>query len=119
FTLYTPGSKHDILNPTFALGGINFSPDESPEVKRQVMRYQYIPEHMDFMMPFSAGRRAIYFDQLIEDSNGDILPPTRDIELLRAEGIIGDSPKEEQAARHFNAALGIARALDRSLVEEV
>lgn len=119
FSLYMPGFDHELLNPTFALGGINFSPDESLEVKHRVMKYQYIPAHMDFMMPFSRGRRELYFDTLIKETGGEILPKSRNLDDLRAAGIIDNSTIDEQTANHFNAAFGLGRALDRNLVEEV
>ena len=119
FTLYMPGFHHELLNPTFALGGINFSPDESLEVKHRVMKFQYIPEHMDFMMPFSLGKRELYFDKLIQETDGEVLPKSRNVADLRAAGIIDGTTIDDQTANHFNAAFGLGRALDRNLVEEV
>lgn len=119
FTLYAPGSPHSLLNPTLALGGINFSPDESERVKRAVMTRQYQHDAIPFMMPFSEGRRAQYFDQLIADTDGLILPPSRSVERLRELGVLGDDPQAEHEAQHLNAAMGIARSIDRQLVDEV
>lgn len=118
FTLYSPGFSNNLLNPTLALGGINFSPDESAEVKQRVMKYQYVNERMDYMMPFSHAKREAYFDQMLAESGGEILPGSRDIETLQRDGIIGTSAEDTVAAQHFNTAMGLARALDRNLVEE-
>ncbi len=118
FTIYMPGFHHDLVNPTFALPGITFAPDESPRIKREIMRYQYIHEHMDYMMPFSEGRRELYFDRLIENTDGHIIPPSREVEKLRAEGCLIEDNGTKDINR-FNAAFGIARSLDRTLIQEV
>lgn len=118
YTLYMPGFDRELLNPTFALGGIAFSPDESHRAKRQIMKYQYIPQHMDFMMPFSRGKRELYFDTMIEETGGALLPKSRDVETLRKEGIL-NGQTDDQTALHFNAAFGLARSLDRDLIQEV
>jgi hypothetical protein len=118
YTLYMPGFDHDLLNPTFALGGIGFSPDESHRAKRQIMKFQYIPEHMDFMLPFSKGKRELYFETMIEETDGALLPESRNVETLRREGIL-NGQTDDKTALHFNAAFGLARSLDRDLIQEV
>lgn len=119
FTLYMPGFPDTLLNPTLALGGINFSPDESERVKTAVMKTQYDAANMAFMMPFSAERREQYFDALIKETDEMILPPNREVGALQAAGLVGETPADVQRAQHFNAAMGIARGVDRQLVEEV
>jgi len=119
FTLYAPGFSERLLNPTLALGGINFSPDESEHVKKAVMRRQYQSDSIGFVMPFSDGRREAYFDRLIEDTEGDILPTGRNLQQLTEAGIIGADADSQKHAQHLNTAMGIARAIDRQLVEEV
>lgn len=118
FTLYMPGFPANLLNPTFSLHGVTYSPDESPRVKQAVMRYQYQNSHMNFMMAFSEGKRQAYFDDLIASTGGGILPATRQIDRMVDAGQL---PPEYDATEvnRFNAAMGIARSLDRSLVEEV
>lgn len=118
YTIYMPGFDHDLLNPTFALGGIGFSPDESHRAKRQIMKFQYVPEHMDFMLPFSQGKRELYFEKMIEETEGALLPQSRDVETLRKEGIL-NGQTDDRTAQHFNAAFGLARSLDRDLIQEV
>jgi hypothetical protein len=118
FTVHMPGFAENMFNPTFSLNAIAFSPDESPRVKGEVMRFQYKTEHMNFMMAFSQGKRHVYFDNLIEATNEEILPISRKMERLEAEGWLPDG-YDPQEVRRFNAAFGIARSLDRSLVEEV
>ena len=119
FTLYMPGFSSKLLNPTLALGGINFSPDESQRVKHAVKMLQYADDDMAFMMPFSEKRREQYFETLIADTEGMILPPNRDLEALKAAGVIRGDAAVMKRAQHFNAAMGIARSVDRSLSEEV
>lgn len=118
FTIYSPDFAHDLLHPTFALNAVAFSTDESPRVKRAIMRYQYASHQMDYMLPFSQGRREQYFDRLEHETNGAIIPASRTMENLHALDALppGYDPNE---VRRFNIALGIARAYDRNLVEEV
>lgn len=118
FTIYMPGFPPNLLNPTFALTGIAFSPDESPRVKREVMKYQYMPTRMDYMLPFSQSRRAEYFDRIIADTEGDIIPETRDLAKLRNDDIASIAITD-QDVRRVGAAFGIARSVDRALVQEV
>lgn len=107
------------MTPTFSLGGLAFSPDKSPEAKRAVMRYQYSrPEHMKYLMPFSSKRRELYFDHLIEETEGRIIPKSRRFERLTAEGLLPPDA-DEHLINQFNTALGITRVFDRHLVEEV
>lgn len=118
FTVYMPGFADDLLNPTFSLHGIAFSTDESEQVKAAVMRFQYRTKHSNFMMAFSEGKRKEYFDQLIEVTNEEIIPPSRKMDELIAHHWLPENYDEAEVKR-FNAAFGIARSLDRSLVQEV
>ncbi len=118
FTIYTPSFPASLLNPTFSLTGLTLWADESPGVKRAVMRHQYAPEQMDFMMPFSENKRAQYFDTLIKNTNGEIIPPTRRLELLRSQDLLSTTNGEKDVQR-FNAVFGITRSLDRTLIEDV
>lgn len=118
FTIYTPGFPASLFTPSFVLTGIGFPLDESEVVKRRVMRYEYNPSTIDFMIPFSGQKREIYFDETIYNTNGDILPPTRQYEDLAAQGVISQDADRETVER-FNAALGLARTVDRRLHEEV
>lgn len=118
FSLYGPGYPSTLLHPTFALYGITLPADDSPRLKRDIMRIQYQPGRAGFMMPFSPARRVEYFDALIADTDGAILPTTRSLEQLEALDALPPGT-EAQDVEQFNAALGIARALDRTLAEEV
>lgn len=118
FTLYMPGFPDNLLNPTFSLHGLAFPEDESPRVKGEVMKFQYQQDNMHFMMAFSEHKRQAYFDNIIESTNGEILPDSRRIERLAAEGWLPEGYNEQEVQR-FNAAMGIARSLDRTLIEEV
>lgn len=118
FTIYMPDFPHDLLHPTFALTGVAFSPDESPRVKRAVMRHQYAPHQADYMMPFSEGRREQYFDALERETNGEIIPRSRRLGHLHALDAL-PADHNPYDVRRFNVALGIARSLDRDLAQEV
>lgn len=119
FSVYAPGFSEGLTNPTFSLGGLAFSPDESPQAKREVMQYQYShSEHMKYLMPFSSKRRARYFDHLIEKTEGRIIPESRRFERLQAEGLV-PADADAHLINQFNAAMGITRVFDRRLVEEV
>ena len=118
FTIYTPGFPENLHNPTFALTGVMFSYDESPRGKLEIMRHQYDATQMGFMIPFSKERRELYFDSIITNSDGDIIPSTRRVEELLRQDVLPEI-YNEQSVNRFNAALGIARSIDRTLTQEV
>ncbi|MGQ9908439.1 MAG: hypothetical protein ACUVS2_06340 [Candidatus Flexifilum sp.] len=118
FTIYTPGFSSSLFTPSFVLTGIGFPLDESEMVKRRVLRYEYNPSTIDFMIPFSGQKREIYFDETIYNTNGDILPNTRLYADLAAQGVIA-ADADRQTVERFNAAFGLARTVDRRLHEEV
>lgn len=118
YSIYAPNFNPALRHPTFSLNALAFSPDESPRAKSDIMRYQYNPEHIDFVMPFSEGKRAEYFDELVIKTDGNILPTSRPYEQLQANGILQDGQTRQEIER-YNAAMGVARALDRALVAEV
>ncbi len=117
FTIYTPGFPEGLITPSFALSGIGFSPDESERVKERVLQYEYSTvSSVNFAIPFSPAKRKAYLDETIRCTNGDIIPESRRWENL--EGILPAGIERETADR-FSAAMGLARSLDRKLVEEV
>lgn len=118
FTIYAPGFAENVLNPTFALTGVMFSKDESPRAKEAVMRYEYEATQMGFMIPFSKERSELYFDSMLETTNGSIVPETRTLENLKSMDVLPHNYDPANVSR-FNTALGIARSLDRTLAEEV
>ncbi len=119
YTIYTPGFPERLITPSFALSGVGFSPDESPEAKRRIMAYQYQQASaINFAIPFSAEKRRAYFDQIIESTDGDILPPTRRYESIAGLEVLNETT-DRATVEHFGAAFGLARTLDRRLVEEV
>lgn len=118
FTIHSPDFPDTLNNPTFTLSGVAFSPDESQAVKEEVLRHQYNTNLIDFALPFSRGRKQQYFDTLIADTNGDIIPSSRTLDKLRAMGVLDDTTDPEEVNR-FNAAFGLARILDRPLADEV
>jgi hypothetical protein len=118
FTIYTPGFPASLFTPSFVLSGITFSPDESQDIKRQIYARQYHPNTTNFMIPFSAEKRELYFDETIESTNGEIIPQSRQWHMLQASG--GVSPEaDRRTIEHFNTAFGLARTLDRKLLDEV
>src|SRR6185369_12845439 len=88
FTIYTPGFAEDLRNPTFALTGVLFSVDESPTVKREVMRREYQATRAGFMIPFSKERSELYFDTVIDSTKGHIIPESRDLEKLKTLDVL-------------------------------
>ena len=117
FTIYTPGFPSDLVTPSFALSGINFSPDESEQAKRKILEYQYSHfSTVNFAIPFSPEKRKLYLDEIIRGTQGDILPATRGWEAIK-ESLPPDTKRE--TADRLSAAFGLARSLDRQLVEEV
>jgi len=126
FTIYTPGFPAGLLNPTFALSGVMFSWDESERAKQEAMENQYGAAmenqygaaQMGFMIPFSQEKQELYFDTIMEQSKGEIVPETRRIETLVGLNVLPEDYDVEQVNR-FNAAFGIARSLDRTLAQEV
>jgi hypothetical protein len=115
FTIYMPGFPSTLLNPTFSLYGLTFSPDEAPRVKEAMQRYQYSGNNMDYMMPFSGSRRELYFDMLNRTTDGEIVPASRRLEAI--EHLIPEDADVREVQR-MNTAFGIARSLDRALIEE-
>lgn len=119
FTIYSPGFPSDLMTPTFALSGVGFSPDESPEAKRRILAYQYRhSSSINFAIPFSPERRKAYFDEIINGTERRILPETRTYDAVAATGALTEEIDPATVER-FGAAFGLARALDRQLVEEV
>lgn len=117
FTIYTPGFPADLHTPSFALSGIAFSPDESPRANREILEYQYLHSaSIKFAIPFSDEKRKAYLDETIRNTGGDIIPSSRQWSVLR-EALPPDVDRE--TADRVGAALGLARLLDRRLVEEV
>ncbi len=118
FSLYAPGFAPSLVHPTFSLTGLAFPYDESVRAKRDIMQYQYQSNHIDFVIPFSEGKREAYFDHIVSETHGDIIPPSRQWARLAHEGIVNEESNKKQIER-YNAAMGVARSLDRTLVEEV
>ncbi len=117
FTIYTPGFPSDLTTPSFALSGIAFSPDESPTVKQEILEYQYShSSSVNFAIPFSPEKRKTYLDETIRSTDGDIIPQTRQWDTIK-EVLAPDT--DRQTAERFSAAFGLARTLDRQLIEEV
>ncbi|MDZ4765390.1 MAG: hypothetical protein SGI73_12635 [Chloroflexota bacterium] len=119
FTIYTPGFATNVFTPSFALSGVTFSPDESPRVKKAVFEYQYKASSVNFAIPFSAEKREKYFDETIENTDGEIIPRSRRPDILAQYDITPDDAEHQRRIAHLNTAFGLARTTDRRLVEEV
>jgi hypothetical protein len=126
FGVHTPGFPEELPNPSFAFTGIAFSSDEpsvdkADSVRHEIMRYQYQQASMDFMVPFSAGKRAEYFNRYVNDPQLSAMLSARHPSALRQTGLIAhaDNAVLDQHIQHFNAALGLMRSIERPLVEEV
>jgi hypothetical protein len=118
FSLYTPGLPHTLLNPSFSLTGLAFPEDESQRVRRAVNRFQYDEENSAYMLPFSEKRRGLYFDLLIEDTHGEIIPSERHVDRLAKTASLPEGYDPKHTAR-VSAAFGLARSIGRTLAEEV
>jgi hypothetical protein len=118
FAIHFPGFPETLENPAFALTGVAFSPDESPRVKREVLRYQYRKASIDFAIPFSKGKRHEYFDSFDPRGIAYEVQTERIPQKLQAAGLVADDVSDDDV-RHFNAAMAIARTFERDLVEEV
>ncbi len=133
FVGHTPGFPSTLFNPRFVLSGLAFSPDESKEVKRQVLINQYSSNLIHFVLPFGE-EQAKYYDEVINSNRQQIIPEDRKIENLFEKGIISKIDGESEVAVHcdgiferrspldierFNAAFGLAGVKDRKLIEEV
>lgn len=119
YTAHIPGFNSQLFNPTFALTGLTFSPDESEKVKREVLLYEYVPEHIEFMLPFSQQRREQYYDTIIQDTDSKIIPPSRTLEKIRDLNGLNTESLGDIEVQRFNAALGVVGSTDRRLVQEV
>ncbi len=119
YTIYTPGFSSNLYTPSFALSGVTFSPDEAPRAKKRILEYQYQHSNsINFAIPFSDADRKSYFDEVITATQGRIIPRSRDYDTLHAQGVLPDHLPRETVDQ-FNTAFGLARSLDRALVEEV
>lgn len=118
YSLYTPGLPETVLNPSFSLTGIMFAIDESANVKRDAILYQYQDHRSRYMMPFSEDKRGLYFDTILDKTEEAIIPRYRTLDNLKQIYALR-ADIDETHARRMGAAFGIARSIDRTLVEEV
>lgn len=118
FSVYTPGFPPELNNPTFSLNAMAFPFDESKAVKRAVYNYQYRHEDNHFLMAFSEGRKREYLDEFIQQTEGKIIPKTRQRHKLALMGITSNEVDPNEINR-LNAMFGLARLTDRTLIEEV
>jgi hypothetical protein len=149
FLSHAPGFPEDSINPRFVLTGVAFSPDESPQIKSQILMQQYGTDLINFVLPYNE-RRAAAFSELI-DKDHMIVPKTRKLPKLMQDGIVESNDHKPPAALQeddavlvhdseaddtedtprnarqrtvkdidrFNAALGLAGFIERPLREEV
>ncbi|MBK8023224.1 MAG: hypothetical protein IPK19_17805 [Chloroflexi bacterium] len=81
-----------------------------------------IPAPSTSQSPFSPERRRAYFDAIIQATERDILPTSRTYDAVAATGALVDQRTDgvdPATVERFGAAFGLARTLDRNLVEEV
>lgn len=106
--------------PRFSLSALAFPRDESPIVKRDVMRLEYTPEYERFTIPFDSKEKK-YFEELHSKSNEAVSPTTRKIEQMERDGVFDEAhPRPHDAEiRSLNTALGLAGLIDSTLVEQV
>lgn len=118
YSIYSPGYPEDLITPSFAMTGITFAPDESERVKKMIWQSQYNATSINFAIPFSAEKRELYFDETIHHTERKILPSSRLYEDLVAKGAL-PTDADRLSVERLNTAFGLARTIDRPLVEEV
>jgi hypothetical protein len=111
FTAEHPDITETWFYPRFVLSGIAFSPDESALLKKQIYAKQQEESYQYFLLK-RKGEAKDQFDQLLEVTEGKIIPPTRR-DLPPKQGDSVDN------IRRFGAAFGMTGTLDRDLVDEV
>ncbi len=106
--------------PRFSLSAIAFSPDESPRIKREVMRQQYGSERAPILIPFQ-NQGVPYYDHVYRLTQGVVVPETRQIEALEQQNVFDEvHPKPSlDNFNRLNTALGLAGLTDNLLIEEV
>lgn len=126
FTGHNPGYPSRLFNPRFGLTGIAFSPDESENIKKDIIEYEYSSDLINFVLPFDE-KEASYFDKVKENTKDLIIPDSRTRQTLKEQYNLDytDFAKSKQDIDklvdidRFNTALGLAGFLDRPLFQEV
>ena len=87
FVGHPPSFPEEFFNPRFALTGVAFSPDESPEVKSRVMRHEYGTDLIAFVIS-RADAHSRYYSNIIDKPLRQIVPPTRKLPRLLRGGVL-------------------------------
>ena len=118
FVGHTPGFHNRPYIPRLSLHAPTFSPDESPRAKRAILQREYNPEFGALAIPFNKERSKGY-DELWEQTNGQLLPDRRKLEYLIAEGaFIGPIVGKENELNRLSTAFAIAGSTDDDLLDE-
>lgn len=87
FVGHPPSFPEEFFNPRFALTGVAFSPDESPEVKARVMRHEYGTDLITFVIS-RADAHSRYYSNIIDKPKRLIVPATRKLPRLLRSGLL-------------------------------
>lgn len=126
FSANNPGFPRDLFHPRFALTAVALPHDEPDDIKRRIFNIQYKigPSIREFVIPTHA-KEAKYFSDVVTKTKGKIIPSTRaNILAERPNPAIistddsGSYQVYQDHVNEFNAALGLASLVDRSLCEE-
>lgn len=113
FTAYHAGLRERFFHPRLVLSGIAFSDDEArPEVKDAIIASQQTRDMLSFIVPQDQEDRKTYL-RILSATQNQIIPERR-LKYMPSER---DELNED--VRLFDAALGLAGVVDRSLIEEV
>jgi hypothetical protein len=113
FTAYHAGLRERFFHPRLILSGVAFSDDEArPEVKNAIIASQQTKDMLSFIVPQDQEDRKTY-QRILAATQNQIIPDKR----LKYMPDKRDELNEEVCL--FDAALGLAGVVDRSLIEEV
>ena len=87
FVGHPPSFPEEFFNPRFALTGVAFSPDESPEVKSRVLRQEYGTDLITFVIS-RADAHSRYYSNIIDKPKRLIVPATRKLPRLLRAGVL-------------------------------
>lgn len=98
------------FHPRFALTGIPFADDESPETKKRIREYQFNTPLMFFLLPPNEDQQS-WLREMEGSSDGKKVALPADEWLAECY--------DDEAAKALRMAFGLAGAYNRDLIEEV
>jgi hypothetical protein len=111
FTAYHAGLKENFFHPRFILSGITFSEDESPRVKKLIIKSQETEAMRRFVVPQDRKDRD-YYSNILKSTDNQIIPATR-------RGFEYSDDEDKRDIEFYYTAFGLTGAIDRPLIGEV